>query len=105
MNRIDFTRNFALNMEIERINMGLSQEEMAYRLDIAPSTYKRIVYGKTNKIDAYLTYKLYLISDKLTYEYVDYYDDLLHIISKIKYLDKKEQKLIDEIITNFLKRK
>lgn len=60
--------NFGINMERERIALGYSQQEMAKKLDMSLSSYKRIVNGETNKIDLYTAYRLTELTGKLEEE-------------------------------------
>ena len=68
MTRYEINSNFADNLEKERVRIGLSQKEMATKLELSLSAYKRIITLTTTKIDLYTIYKLYVLTGKSIYE-------------------------------------
>ena len=48
MTKKELAINFANNLEIERMNLDISQAEMADRLGLSLSTYKRIINNETS---------------------------------------------------------
>lgn len=74
---------FASQMEIIRINLNLSQEQMAKKLSLTPSTYRRIVNHETEKIDLAVALALAKLSNKLIFEFTN------------EKLDSKQQLLAD----------
>ena len=68
MTRKEMIDNYAQSMEAERINLGLSQAEMAKELELSVSTYKRIISGESNKVDIYTLYLLCNLTNKFAFE-------------------------------------
>ncbi|MBQ0059682.1 MAG: helix-turn-helix transcriptional regulator, partial [Lachnospiraceae bacterium] len=98
MTRFEMSQKFAEMLEKERVKMGLSQKQMAQKLDVSLSTYKRIVSGTTDKIDLYLLYKLYLATGKLAYEFTDFSDPVLELKKKIAHLSPSQMSFIESLI-------
>lgn len=98
MTRFELSRQFAEHMEIERVNLGLTQQQMADRLDVSLSAYKRIINGTTDKIDLYIIYKLYRLTGKLAYEFTDISDPYLVLKKKIMGLSPTQISYIETLI-------
>ncbi|MDO4977340.1 MAG: helix-turn-helix domain-containing protein [Eubacteriales bacterium] len=98
MTRFELSRQFAEHMEMERMNLGLTQQQMAGRLDLSLSAYKRIINGTTDKIDLYVIYKLYLVTGKLAYEFTDISDPYLNLKKKIMGLSPIQITYIETLI-------
>ena len=64
MNKQEIIDNFSTSLERQRIELGLSQSQMAQKLDLSLSTYKLLVNGQTQKIDVYTLVKLYELTGK-----------------------------------------
>lgn len=43
MNKLQIVKSFVENMEIERYRLGYTQAEMALKLDMSPSAYRKII--------------------------------------------------------------
>ncbi|MBR1391699.1 MAG: DNA-binding protein [Lachnospiraceae bacterium] len=71
MTKKQLFENFIVNMERERIRLGLTQVQMAQKLDMSPSAYKKKLSGETQSIDLYTAYLLYHLSGKWCYELID----------------------------------
>lgn len=68
MNRQEIARNFITSMERERVRRGYTQPQMAERLGLSASGYKKIIAGETSKIDLYAAYQVYRLSGKFILE-------------------------------------
>lgn len=102
LSRTEFADNFAKNIERDRVSIGLSQEEMAKELDMSLSAYKRIINGETTRIDMYTSYLVYMLVRKMTFEMVDYTDDVIKATSKLRYLKPNQLKILTELVDVFL---
>ena len=68
MTRQEVTKNFITSMEMERVRRGYTQPQMAQRLGLSASGYKKIIAGETSKIDLYTAYQVYRLSGKFISE-------------------------------------
>lgn len=68
MTRQDVVRNFITSMERERVRRGYTQPQMAERLGLSASGYKKIIAGETSKIDLYAAYQVYRHSGRFILE-------------------------------------
>lgn len=101
MTHKEFYENFSRHIEQERHNLGKTQKEMADLLDISLSTYKRIINNKCDHIDIYLSYKMFVVCQRLTYEMVDYTDKVVDAISLVKTLSPEQLEKITHLILSF----
>lgn len=98
MTRQEFNDAFADSIERERHLLKMTQQEMADYLGISLSVYKRMINGQVEKIDAYMTYKMYVLTQKLAYELVGYNDNLVNTMTKLRDLDAEELRHVNELI-------
>lgn len=98
MTRIQMNRQFAEKLECERVALNLTQKQMADKLELSLSAYKRIITGTTEKIDLYLIYKLYQLTGKLAYEFTEVTDPYLELKKKIMDLSESQIAYIDGLI-------
>ncbi len=98
MTRLEMNQQFALNMERERVERGLTQQEMADKLEMSLSSYKRIINCETSKIDLYVIYKLYQLTGKLAYEFTGVSDEYLELKKKIMNLTPSQISYIGTLI-------
>lgn len=103
MTRQDLTENFALNMEKERVTLGYSQDKMAKSLGISLSAYKRILTGESAKIDIYIIYQMYRLTNKLGYELGQITDPYLEVFDHLRRLSLRQLNFISAIIDFELK--
>lgn len=98
MNRVEMVQRFADNVEVERIRLNLTQAQMAEALDISLSSYKRLISCNVDKIDLYVAYRLYLLTGKLAYEYLNLRDTALDLKKKIVGLSLSQISYIDSLV-------
>ena len=92
-------KRFAINIERERFNRGLSQAKMAQKLDMSLASYKRLITCSVEKIDLYTAYRLYQLTGKLAYEFLDVSgNSVLDVKSKIVGLSPSQLSFIDGLI-------
>lgn len=68
MTRQEVGRNFITSMERERVRRGYTQPQMAERLGLSASGYKKIIAGETDKIDLYTAYQVSQLSGRFIFE-------------------------------------
>lgn len=71
MTREEMIRSFAISIEQERFKLNLSQAQMAKKLDMSLASYKRLITCNVEKIDLYTAYRLYHLTGKLAYEFLN----------------------------------
>ena len=98
MTREEMVKRFALNIEKERVKMNLSQEQMATKLDMSLAAYKRLITCSVERIDLYTAYRLYLLTGKLAYEFLDYSNNQLVLKSKISGLTPSQVSYVEGLI-------
>lgn len=103
MTKTEFYNTFSNHLEQERKNLNLSQSDMAAALDISLSTYKRIINGECKHIDLYLSMKLYEVTQKITFEMVEYNDQLVDAMCEIKTLNPDQLQEIMNLVKLFKK--
>lgn len=98
MTRFNVIENFAENLEIERVKLGLSQREMASKLEISLSSYKRLIDSVTTKVDLYTAYKLYLLTGKNLTEFMGVTDNNIAIKNKLSELNPQQVSFIESVV-------
>lgn len=98
MTKQELARNFSLNVERERIRLGLTQAEMAKKLEMSLSGYKKMISGETTKIDAYTAFLMHDLCDKWFYEIIGYPISEAETVAKIRKLSKTQLRFITAIV-------
>lgn len=98
LSRLDVINNFANNMELIRDSFGFSQSEMASKLDLSLSAYKRIISGQTEKLDLYVVYTLHELTGKYMFELISADDRVSSSIPKLRCLSDSQLTFINSII-------
>lgn len=98
MTRLEMNREFADNLERERINLKLTQKQMASKLEMSLSAYKRLITCSTDKIDLYVIYRLYKLTGKLAYEFTSISDPYLDLKKKITNLTPSQVAYIEALV-------
>lgn len=94
----ELARNFALNVERQRIQLGLTQAEMAKALEMSLSGYKKMISGETTKIDAYAAFLMYDLCGKWLFEMIEHPVHEAEILTKMKHLTESQLKFISAIV-------
>lgn len=97
MTKKEVTENFVLNLEKERLRLNFSQTEMAEKLDLSLSAYKRMISGGTSKVDIYIAYQIYKLTGKTMMEMILYEDPYLDHIRKVRQLNERQFAFIDSL--------
>lgn len=98
MTRFDINETFAENLEKERTRLGLSQREMADKLELSLSAYKRLINLTTAKIDLFTVYRLYLLTGKMIYDFMGISDTYSSLHKKIMYLSPQQIAYVDGLV-------
>ena len=95
---IQFYETLALNMEKERVKMGLTQEEMAEALGVSFGAYKKIAHRETYKLTAYTLFRLHELTGKFGKELTGYGRDNCEVLRKFDILSKPQKDFVSSII-------
>lgn len=98
MTRQEVTSNYIINMERERVNWGYTQPQMAKRMGISTSGYKKIVAGETSKIDLYAAYQLYKFTGKFIFELCGEQSADLDLFQSLRSLTSSQKAFVSDII-------
>lgn len=98
LSKLDVIHNFATNLEIIRNSLSLSQSEMADKLYMSLSGYKRIIGEQTEKIDLYVVYVLHEMTGKYFFEIINAHDRVSHIVPKLRKLSDSQLAFVNSII-------
>ena len=77
---------FLENVERERVAMHLTQKQMAQKLDMSLSGYKKMIAGETAKVDLQLAYRMYDLTGKYLCELFGDTTPEISMVRKIKKL-------------------
>lgn len=98
MTRQEVGRNFITSMERERVRRGYTQPQMAERLGISASGYKKIIAGETDKIDLYTAYQVYQLSGKFIFELCGENSTELEAFQGYRNLTSTQKAFVNDII-------
>lgn len=98
LTRQDIVRNFTLNVEKERIKRNLTQSQMAKKLEMSLSGYKKMISGVTAKIDLYTVQLMHNLTGKWIFELIDDYREETEIILKLKEMSEAQRNFINNMI-------
>ena len=88
---------FLENVEKERVAMHLTQKQMAQKLDMSLSGYKKMIAGETAKVDLQLAYRMYDLTGKYLCELFGDTTPEISMIRKIKKLSPNQQKFVLDV--------
>ncbi len=98
LSRQDLTKNFTLNVEKERILRKLTQSQMAKKLEMSLSGYKKMISGATVKIDLYTAQLMRNLTGKWLFELIDDYNEDTELILKLRHLSPSQKDFIKGIL-------
>lgn len=96
--------NLRNNIELERKKKGYTQQEMADRIGMSLSSYRRMVAGEMNLNASIVIKNLYYETGLCLHELMEVHDPYLDVLKKIRSLDSEQIKFIDYIINRELKK-
>lgn len=98
LSKQEIAKNFTLNMEKERLKRGLTQAQMAKKLEMSLSGYKKIISGSTTKIDLYTAQLLQAMTGKAILELIDQYEEDTRLLQKWKSMSPRQQNFVRGIL-------
>lgn len=94
----ELAQNFILNIEKERIHRNLTQAQMAAKLEMSLSGYKKMISGSTTKINLHTMYLVHAITGKWLYEMIGEPDEDTDIIIQLKQLSSSQKRAVKDFI-------
>ena len=94
----ELVKNFTLNVEKERLKLKLTQAQMAKKLDMSLSGYKKMISGVTTKIDLYTAYLLQNMTGKWIFELIDDCEEDMELILSLRELSQCQKSFIKGIM-------
>lgn len=98
ISREQFTEKIVEIMEKERINQGWTQEQMAQKMEMSTSGYKKIVSGETKKIDLFMAHRLSSITGKYLFELFEIQTPVTQVAKKLALLSPSQLRMIDGFV-------
>lgn len=98
MERNELIKIFLENIEKERVALRLTQQQMAQKLGMSLSGYKKMIAGETAKIDMVLVHRLYELTGQFMCEMVGMSVPEVKLIRKYQKLSPSQQKFVEDII-------
>lgn len=98
MTKKELVDNFAANIEIERAKLGLTQSEMARKLEMSLSSYKNMINGISGNIPIYVAHLVYIITGKQFFELCGYITPEIQLMMDFCRLPKFRQNAILSLI-------
>lgn len=102
MTKKELVSNFVLSMEQYRFEKNWTQAQMAEKLDLSVSGYKKIISGETKRIDMQVAYNLHILTGKLLSELCGDDSPELSIYRKIRLLTDEQREQLEQIIDSQL---
>lgn len=98
MIRQELIKNYAQSMERERNKLGITQSEMAKKLDMSLSNYKKIISGESSNINLYVAHLMHELTGKWTFELCGEHTEELELLQKIRSLSESQKRYINAIL-------
>ena len=98
MTKRQIVDNFAANIEIERAKLGLTQSEMAQKLEMSLSSYKNMINGISSNIPIYVAHLVYIITGKHLFELCGYITPEIQLMINFCKLPKYRQNAILSLV-------
>lgn len=98
LSRQDVVNNFTLNVEKERLKQKFTQEQMAKKLGLSLSGYKKMISGATTKIDLYTALLLHNMTGKWIFELVEEQEDNTEFLMKLRELSPYQKRFLHGIL-------
>lgn len=98
LTRNEIHDNFIAFMERERFKRDLSTTEMAKLLGIAESTYRNIIYHRTETIDIALACKMFDLTHNWMWQMCGYESSGFEVLDKYTKLPQEKQQFMREMV-------
>lgn len=97
LSKTEFNKRFSLAMEKERNRLGYTQEEMALKLQMSLSGYKKKISGDTQTIDLYTAHLMYQITGRFLFELVEDSSPFQELVHNLHMLSPSQINFIKNI--------
>ncbi|MDD6039207.1 MAG: helix-turn-helix domain-containing protein [bacterium] len=100
MTRRELAKKFVTSMERERVRLGLTQAQLAGKLNISLSGYKKMVAGETTKIDMHTAFIMCELSGRMMNELcmAESVSEPVQLYRKIRRLTKEQIDFVESIV-------
>lgn len=98
MTHREIQENFIIGVERERTALGLTQPEMAKKLGMSTSGYKKMISGETAKVDLYMACRMHEITGKMLFEICGDTSPDLNLFKRLRSLSPRQKAFIEGII-------
>lgn len=95
----DLVRNFTLFVEKERVKAGITQAEMAGKLDMSLSGYKKMVGGETTRINLQTAVQMHNLTGKWLFEMLQMEcNELYQTVKMLRRLSPSQLQFVKNIV-------
>lgn len=98
MTQHELLSHFIENLEKERVQLNLTQAQMAEKLDMSASNYKKLIAGQYRRPNLFLAHYLYELTGKPLFEFFDSPTPELSVFSKFLKLSPSQRNFVEGII-------
>lgn len=99
MTKREIVDNFAANIEIERAKLGLTQSDMAQKLEMSLSSYKNMINGISANIPIYVAHLANIVTGKHLFELCGYITPEIQLMIDFCKLPKYRQTAILSLVS------
>ncbi len=98
MTQQELLSHFIENLEKERVRFHLTQAQMAEKLEMSTSNYKKLIAGQYRRPNLFLAQRLYELTGKLLFQFFDSSSPELDVIAKLSRLSVSQRNFVEGII-------
>ena len=98
MTQQELLSHFIENLEKERVRLNLTQAQMAEKLEMSTSNYKKLIAGQYRRPNLFLAQRLYELTGKLLFQFFDSSSPELDVIAKLSRLSVSQRNFVEGII-------
>ena len=98
MTQQELLSHFIENLEQERIRLNLTQAQMAEKLEMSASNYKKLIAGQYRRPNLFLAQRLYELTGKLLFQFFNSTSSELNVIAKLLQLSVSQRNFVEGII-------
>jgi transcriptional regulator with XRE-family HTH domain len=98
MKQQELLSHFIENLEKERVRLHLTQAQMAEKLEMSTSNYKKLIAGQYRRPNLFLAQRLYELTGKLLFQFFASSSPELDVIAKLSRLSVSQRNFVEGII-------
>ncbi len=98
MTQQELLSHFIENLEQERVRLNLTQAQMAEKLEMSASNYKKLIAGQYRRPNLFLAQRLYELTGKFLFQFFDFSSPELDVIAKLLQLSVSQRNFVEGII-------